>query len=695
MNRLAIYFFYDKFGEVDRYIDVFLQDFTQSVNKVIVVCNGILSNSGRKIFEKYTSDIIVRENVGFDVWAYKTGIDFIGWENMKQFDELILLNFTVMGPVVSFSDVFSKMEKEKELDFWGLNTHYGDPIACFDGNPYGYIPKHIQSHFAVFRRKLLLSQLFMEYWSNVPEINNYKEAVGKHESFITKHFEDNGFRWSCYTKDEHLSKLTPYPLVDLPVETIRDCGSPVFKRKNFMLEKEHFLMSGSSGNANNELFSYIEKETKYDINLILENIIRTTKHDALISSLNLYYSPLIKSGVNQKTAAVCIQLDSFALTKNDWKNILEKIPVHVSIFLLCSQILSEFAEDIKNFHESVTVVQVEKTSETMQKHILEISGAFEFFCVINFEDPFPKNNLTSYQYQKAIVKIMLNDGKIEDLLNVFSENPLLGLLIPSELEFGHYYYHVPYIWKRNQREMKKFVSKFSQTANLIDLYETSFAPVFGSYWYRAEALSQEAFEVVPHMTLESQLLLMPFICKSNGFYTACLLTNEYEKNMIGNHRFFSDKLSCYFPQKHPISFHEAEHCQKILSNSQQYIENMENVFQKTLSSSQQHIENLEDIHQKTLSSSQQHIVNLEDIIENREQNVENYKVALQDAERHATNLEKIIENREQAVINLEKDLTESRQRVEVLEKSSSWKMTTPYRFVGKCVHRVLSKFRKL
>jgi len=680
MKRLAIYFFYDQFGEVDRYIDFFLQNFAQSVNKVIVVCNGILSNNGRKIFEKYTSDIIVRENTGFDVWAYKTGIDFIGWENMKQFDELILLNFTVMGPVVSFSDVFSKMEKEKELDFWGLNTHYGDTVACFDGNPYGYIPKHIQSHFTVFRRKLLMSQLFMKYWNNVPEISNYKEAVGKHESFITKYFEDNGFRWSCYTKDEHLSKLTPYPLVDLPVETIKNCGSPVFKRKNFMLEKKHFLMSGSSGNVNNELFSYIQKETEYDTNLILENIIRTSKHDTLISSLNLYYTPCVKSEVYQKAIAVCIQLDSFSLTENDWKDLLEKIPAYVSVFLLSSQILSEVVEKLKKIRKSITVVQVEKTFKSMQNHIIEISKEYEFLCVLDYEDPFPRNNLTSYQYQKAIVEIMLNNGEIGYILNVFSENPLLGLLIPTELEFGHYYYHFPYIWKRNQEEMKKFVNEFSQTTNLIDLYETSFAPVFGSYWYRAEAISQKAFEVKPNMTLESQLLLLPFICKNNGFYTACLLTNEYEKNMIGNHRFFSNRLSRYFPQKHPINFHEAELCQKTFSSSQQHIVNLENIVKNR----DQNIEN----YKMALQDAGHHATNLENIIENREQNIENYKVALRNAEHHATNLEDIIKNKEQ-------DLTKSRQRVEVLEKSSSWKMTAPYRFVGKCVHQVLNKIRNL
>ena len=128
MKRVAIYFFYDKDGVVDRYVNYFLEDFKQNLDRLIVVCNGKLTPEGREEFSKYTNEIIVRENKGFDVWAYKEGIEYIGWDNLKNYDELIMLNMTIMGPIYSFKEMFDEMDSRKELDFWGITKFHKFPV---------------------------------------------------------------------------------------------------------------------------------------------------------------------------------------------------------------------------------------------------------------------------------------------------------------------------------------------------------------------------------------------------------------------------------------------------------------------------------------------------------------------------------------------------------------------------------------
>ena len=128
MKRVAIYFFYDKDGVVDRYVDYFLEDFKKNLDRLIVVCNGKLTPEGRQEFSKYTNEIIVRENKGFDVWAYKEGIEYIGWDNLKNYDELVMLNMTIMGPVYSFKEMFDEMDSRKELDFWGITKFHKFPV---------------------------------------------------------------------------------------------------------------------------------------------------------------------------------------------------------------------------------------------------------------------------------------------------------------------------------------------------------------------------------------------------------------------------------------------------------------------------------------------------------------------------------------------------------------------------------------
>ena len=121
-KRLAIYFFYDRRGIVDRYVPYFLDDLSKNVTEIFIVCNGKLTDEGKKILEQY-GKVLVRENRGFDVWAYKTALETYGWDSLINYDEIILLNNTIMGPVYPFSETFEKMDK-KDLDFLGLTEYF-------------------------------------------------------------------------------------------------------------------------------------------------------------------------------------------------------------------------------------------------------------------------------------------------------------------------------------------------------------------------------------------------------------------------------------------------------------------------------------------------------------------------------------------------------------------------------------------
>ena len=68
-KRLVIYFFYDKDGIADRYVDYFLQGLKPITDKFVIVSNGKITPNTRRIFLKYSQDIIVRVNKGLDAWA--------------------------------------------------------------------------------------------------------------------------------------------------------------------------------------------------------------------------------------------------------------------------------------------------------------------------------------------------------------------------------------------------------------------------------------------------------------------------------------------------------------------------------------------------------------------------------------------------------------------------------------------------
>ena len=87
-KRLAIFFFYDRGGIVDSYVPYLLEDLKKNVCEIFVVCNGKLKEEGKKELEKY-GKVLVRENKGFDVWAYKTALETYGWKKLAEFEEVI------------------------------------------------------------------------------------------------------------------------------------------------------------------------------------------------------------------------------------------------------------------------------------------------------------------------------------------------------------------------------------------------------------------------------------------------------------------------------------------------------------------------------------------------------------------------------------------------------------------------------
>ena len=95
IKRLIIFFFYDKDGIVDDYIPYMLNDLNKNISELMIVCNGLLEDKSREKLEKLTSNILVRENKGFDIWAYKTGLEHYGWKKLAEFDEVIFMNFTI------------------------------------------------------------------------------------------------------------------------------------------------------------------------------------------------------------------------------------------------------------------------------------------------------------------------------------------------------------------------------------------------------------------------------------------------------------------------------------------------------------------------------------------------------------------------------------------------------------------------
>lgn len=278
-NRTAVYFFYDKDGIVDNYVLYFLNELKKIANRIVFVANGFINEECEENIKNITKEIIIRKNIGYDAHAYKEAFDYIGWEKLKDYDELIYCNSTFFGPVYSLENMFEQMNEKNDLDFWGITQHPDylenkDDIPAFYINPYGYLPKHIQHYFVVYRKKFIKSKELFDYWKNLPKINNYFDSVGLFETVFTKHFEDLGFNWETYI---NYNGDLNYPLLYKPYDVVVKYKCPIIKRKSFFINNTLSNLN-STKDQSEKLLKYIENNNMYNIKLIYDNIRRTKNH---------------------------------------------------------------------------------------------------------------------------------------------------------------------------------------------------------------------------------------------------------------------------------------------------------------------------------------------------------------------------------------------------------------------------------
>ncbi len=285
MKRLGIYFFYDKDGIVDDYVPYFLQSFKPFCEEVCVVVNGLLTDDSKKVLEENCNKLLIRENIGFDSGAYKHAIEHYGYDKIREYDELILANFTMYGPIFSPQEMFDKMDKN-DCDFWGI-TEFPSVDTYFAGVK---INRHVQSYFIDFKKKILNSEDFVEYWKTLKTATNYEEAIAFHELRTTAFYEDRGYKSTCYVSPEkYTAKLEQainkkgYSYLYYTIQQIEEDRMPFIKRKIFSIEKNCFVWDIENGVIN--LLDYIKNNTDYDINLLHKNVKRTMFADVKFANI--------------------------------------------------------------------------------------------------------------------------------------------------------------------------------------------------------------------------------------------------------------------------------------------------------------------------------------------------------------------------------------------------------------------------
>lgn len=290
INRACVFAHFDKDDKVNEYVYYYLNELVGIVNKLIFVTVSTISEEDSKKLKGLGIEVIQRENIGYDFYSYKTGIERL---DLNQYDELIICNDSVFGPLYPLKSIFDQMGK-KQCGFWGIT----------DSNQIAY---HVQSYFLVFNKSIISSILFNQFWNEVTILHDKFEIIRKYEVGLSQLLIANGYQAEVFShlviNSRHSSKRLLNRLLKKPYKIFKLLVSPsryikdIFKKNvnssikfwDFLLIQNKFpfikksLLSDSDEGIDNfnKLKSVFEKkviDTRYPF-YIIENFFERIHHE--------------------------------------------------------------------------------------------------------------------------------------------------------------------------------------------------------------------------------------------------------------------------------------------------------------------------------------------------------------------------------------------------------------------------------
>ena len=312
MKRLLIYVHFNKYDHISRHVFYQIEHMRPLFEKLVFISNSKLSLSEvEKLREKKLIDeFIQRENTGYDFGAWHDGMALVGFDKLREYDSITVMNDTCFGPLWDMEPIYQKYESDSKVDFWGMTNHQEVKQRNL------FINEHLQSYFISFKKRLVQSTVFQNFWQSVENYIDVQKVIDNYETQYTKKFVDAGF--------EYQTILNTIPLKD------------DFFHSNFTIHYPHVLLENhvpfikiKTFDLTQHLAPYllkaIEQVSDYPIEFILSHM----------SDMSLPTPPYL--------------LDRKVLKDNQLQySNQKKVAVHLHTYYV--DLLEEFLMAFENFH---------------------------------------------------------------------------------------------------------------------------------------------------------------------------------------------------------------------------------------------------------------------------------------------------------------------------------------------------------
>lgn len=550
--------FHDPQGQVDDYVIHKLTKLREHVEHIFFVSNSPLAGGSRAAVAAVTDTVWERENVGFDVWAYKEATERFGRDRLAEYDELILLNYTFFAPIFPFSELFDRMDAV-DVDFWGITEH--DKVVPHPHTGSGSMPAHIQSHWIAVRRRMFTSAEFQEYWDNMPMITSYNQSIDVHEARFTAHFASLGFSYEvAFPRRDYPAD---HPMFDNAELMLLD-RCPILKRRIFFHDPLYLDRHAIVGK---DVMRVVEA-SGYPTDLIWSNVARSAKPRVLATNFSLMeILPDVAVGDEPIDGLrVAVVLHVFHTDMLD--ELLERtaqLPVPYALF-----VTTDTAEKRGVLQEQLTMwglhpfevrVVGSNRGRDISAFLIDCADVLEpgrFDLVVKLhskKSPQDDYNAATLFKRHLFENLLPNPGYATNLLRLFVRHPSLGMVFPPVIHMG--YPTMGHAWFANKKPALAVARRLGITVPFDD--STPLSPFGSMFIARPEALRRLVEAGLRHEEFPaedgyrdgslSHVLerLFSYAALTDGFHVRTALSTYYASVYYGFLEYKLQNVSSHLP----------------------------------------------------------------------------------------------------------------------------------------------------
>nr|AAX19610.2 WxocB [Xanthomonas oryzae pv. oryzicola]AAX19612.2 WxocB [Xanthomonas oryzae pv. oryzicola] len=174
-RRVAVVAHFDAEGLLTEFTRRLLDELLLHAERIVLVSTRLAYEQATGLDQRIT--VIVRENVGYDFYSFRTGIFAV--EALYSYDELIIANDSVVTiDQGGIGKAFAQM-RDVECDVWGMTESL-------------QVSRHLQSYFLVFRKSAFFTHYFDRFWRNVRVLDDKWEIILSYEVGLTQWLLSHG-----------------------------------------------------------------------------------------------------------------------------------------------------------------------------------------------------------------------------------------------------------------------------------------------------------------------------------------------------------------------------------------------------------------------------------------------------------------------------------------------------------------------